>query len=244
MKIRIVPYKKGSKSARILAEKLSALLGYKVFRGWPKSNRRNISWGSTLWKPDTEWVNDPLKVNDARSKTKTFGILEGVCPIPPWTVSKEVATRWLSEGKTVLARSETGQAGSGIRVCTDSNDVPDAAFYSLYIKKKKEFRVHVFNGEVIAVYEKRRKVGKQADPLVRSHNRGWVFCKQNITEPDGLRDHAIAAVKALGLDFGGVDIIWNQKQNQCYVLEVNTAPGFSPQTGDAYAAAINHHYAD
>ncbi len=243
MKLRIIPYKRGSKGARLLAERLSSLLGYKVFRGKPKTNRRNISWGSILWKPNTEWVNDPAKVRIARNKIETFRVLEGVCPIPPWTEDKEVAAEWISAGKKVLARSPTGQAGSGICVCDDLTSLPDAPLYTLYIKKRKEFRVHVFNGQVIAVYEKRRKVGQHADPIVRSHNRGWVFCKQDLSEPDGLRDLAITAVGTLGLDFGGVDIIWNEHQNQCYVLEVNTAPGFSPTTGDAYATAIQSLYA-
>ena len=54
--------------------------------------------------------------------------------------------------------------------------------------------------------------------------------------PDPVRDTiAVNAVKALGLDFGAVDIIYNEKENQYYVLEVNTAPGLEGTTLIKYA---------
>jgi D-alanine-D-alanine ligase-like ATP-grasp enzyme len=37
------------------------------------------------------------------------------------------------------------------------------------------------------------------------------------------------------LDFGAVDIIYNAKRNECYVLEVNTAPGLEGTTVEKYA---------
>lgn len=240
MKLRIVPYKRGSRSARILAEKLSALVGYKVFRGKPRLSRKNIMWGSTIgFDPGLgSYVNHPEAVANARNKIWTFERLEGVCSIPPYTTDKAIAEGWIADGKTVLARTPSGQAGSGISVCTSDTGLVDAPLYTLYIKKRKEYRVHVINGQAVAVYEKRRKVGQQSDPIIRSHRRGWVFCKLNVSEPDGLRELAVNAVRALGLDFGGVDVIWNEKQNRCYVLEINTAPGLCNQTGDLYAAGI------
>jgi glutathione synthase/RimK-type ligase-like ATP-grasp enzyme len=48
----------------------------------------------------------------------------------------------------------------------------------------------------------------------------------------------LAAVSALGLDFGAVDIIWNEREDKCYVLEVNTAPGLQGSTLENYANAI------
>jgi len=49
---------------------------------------------------------------------------------------------------------------------------------------------------------------------------------------------ALAAVSALGLDFGAVDIIYNEHENQYYVLEVNTAPGLEGTTVEKYAEAF------
>lgn len=244
MKLRISPYKLGSKSAKLLAEKLSALKGYKVFRGPPKLNRRNILWGSTLgFDPGVGvYVNNPQSVATARNKLETFRRIEGVCSIPPYTTDKTVAEGWINSGKTVFARTLTGQAGSGIRVCNSDTGLVDAPLYTLYIKKRREYRVHVVNGQAIAVHEKRRKVGEQPDPMVRSHRRGWVFCKLDVWEPDGLREIAVNAVGALELNFGAVDVIWNEHHNQLYVLEINSAPGLCNQTADAYSAAIGNTY--
>jgi glutathione synthase/RimK-type ligase-like ATP-grasp enzyme len=46
------------------------------------------------------------------------------------------------------------------------------------------------------------------------------------------------AVAALGLDFGGVDVIWNERRQMAYVLEVNTACGLEGQTVNDYAEAF------
>jgi D-alanine-D-alanine ligase-like ATP-grasp enzyme len=42
------------------------------------------------------------------------------------------------------------------------------------------------------------------------------------------------------LDFGAIDIIYNESRDQAYVLEVNTAPGLTGQTIQSYADAFRH----
>jgi D-alanine-D-alanine ligase-like ATP-grasp enzyme len=63
-----------------------------------------------------------------------------------------------------------------------------------------------------------------------------------VVEPAGLRELGVAAVAAVGLDFGAVDIIWNQTQDRCYVLEINTAPGLCNTTCQKYAEAFTANY--
>jgi glutathione synthase/RimK-type ligase-like ATP-grasp enzyme len=242
MKIRLVPYKQFSKSAKILSEKLRDKLGYKVFRGMPRENRKNIFWG---WCQDLSWnrdsdINNPDKISVARDKLRTFQALEDHCPIPEYTTSKETAEGWINKGKIVLARKAIGQGGSGIVVCGGdySHDVPAADLYVQYIKKRKEFRVHVIDNQIVLVKEKRKARGVECNNIIRSHRRGWVHCSKDIEEPGDLREVARNAVKQLGLYLGAVDIIWNEKKNQCYVLEVNTAPGLCPTTAEAYADKI------
>ena len=46
---------------------------------------------------------------------------------------------------------------------------------------------------------------------------------------------ATKAVAALGLDFGAVDVIYNEKYGRAYVLEVNTAPGLGEGIAIMYA---------
>ena len=57
---------------------------------------------------------------------------------------------------------------------------------------------------------------------------------------DGIIEQSIAAVQHVGLDFGAVDIIYNQREDSSYVLEINTAPGLMGTTGERYAEAFGN----
>jgi len=245
MKLRIIPYKMSSSSAKNLAKRLTEKLGYKVWRSGPKAGAYiNLCWGYS--KPVTEYdlerfINFPPIVAAVRDKALAFKQLEiaGVSHVP-YTTAKEVAEDWLKKGKTVLARSVCGQGGSGIKVWeSDSGPLPEAPLYTQYVKKKQEFRVHVYMGDVICVQEKRKRKNEPVgNKLIRSHRHGWIFCLQDINEPDGLRVLGVDAVRACGLDFGAVDIIYNEHYNKLYVLEINSAPGLEGTTLEAYANAI------
>jgi glutathione synthase/RimK-type ligase-like ATP-grasp enzyme len=76
--------------------------------------------------------------------------------------------------------------------------------------------------------------------MVRNHVNGWVFCTQNVGIPDKALDYAVMAVAACGLDFGAVDIIWNESRQEAYVLEVNTAPGIEGSTLNLYAEVLKN----
>ena len=101
---------------------------------------------------------------------------------------------------------------------------------------------HVWKGTIIDVQEKRRRAGYvstgDGDSYIRNHHNGWVFCRADIEEPANLRTIARSAIGTLSLDFGAVDIIYNQKSNKLFVLEVNTAPGLEGTTLQKYTEAI------
>jgi glutathione synthase/RimK-type ligase-like ATP-grasp enzyme len=170
--------------------------------------------------------------------------VEGI-HIPEFTTERTVANDWLrKDGVAVVIRNKlSGHSGDGIVLVTDTNsEIPVAPLYVKYIKKQQEFRVHVAFGEVIDVQEKRQRKdmpeGFATNFQVRNHHTGWVYCREDITEPDGLRTMAIQATQALGLDFGAVDLIYNVKRNEVVCLEINTAPGLEGQTVDRYAEAF------
>lgn len=78
------------------------------------------------------------------------------------------------------------------------------------------------------------------DYQVRNHANGWIYARDAIDEPNAMvLEQAKLAITALGLDFGAVDIIWNQHRQMAYVLEVNTAPGLEGTTLIKYADAIS-----
>ncbi len=122
----------------------------------------------------------------------------------------------------------------------EQQDIPIAPLYVAYIPKKAEYRVHVLNGEAIDIQQKKKKRGFESDRNTRIRNvsNGYVYCRDDIAPPDGLANLAVSAVNALGYKYGAVDIVYNEKRNQLYVLEVNTRPGLTGTTLQKYCQAI------
>lgn len=114
--------------------------------------------------------------------------------------------------------------------------------YTKYIKKDGgEWRVHVVDGAIIDFAQKVRKSDAppektELERRVRSHNNGWIYARESRKLPDYAKEPALAAVKALGLDFGAVDIICHD--NKAFVLEVNTAPGVVATSVENYSKAL------
>ncbi len=96
----------------------------------------------------------------------------------------------------------------------------------------------MFKGSVIDYVEKKMKSGvKPENPYVRNVENGWVFCREDIAVFEDVKALAIEAIRALGLDFGAVDII-RTKKGRNYVLEVNTAVGMEGTTVEKYRTAL------
>jgi glutathione synthase/RimK-type ligase-like ATP-grasp enzyme len=134
--------------------------------------------------------------------------------------------------------------GKGIVVAEKAVDIVPAKVYTRYVRKKREYRVHVFQGRVIGSKRKiKPAAGNVGDAYVRSHDNGYRYiCDPAHPPTERTLTTAVAAVGALGLDFGGVDIAWIEKGDKPYVLEVNTAPGLTDMTGDWYAKAFKDKY--
>jgi hypothetical protein len=98
----------------------------------------------------------------------------------------------------------------------------------------KEFRAHVFRGNSIRISEKR------FDPEDR---RKYTTARPDPDLPKRyLRKAAKAAVAAVGLDFGAVDILASEDQTQVWVLEVNAAPGLGGSMPRLWAQTLIEHF--
>jgi len=200
------------------------------------------------------FINTLSAVRTATNKLLTFQRLveDPEIPIPEFTTDEPEAQRWYVDGAKVVGRRVlTGHSGEGI-VITDDFDYPaseggmdvvhmrevhgNIPLYVKYMKKKHEYRVHVI-GEHTDVQQKRKRQetpNEEVDYQVRNFANGWVYCREDLAIPLGMEDLAVRTVRQLGLDFGAVDIIWNQQQNLMTVLEVNSAPGLEGQTLEFY----------
>jgi hypothetical protein len=146
------------------------------------------------------------------------------------------------ECKTLFARQLINSTnGRGIvEFESNSPEYPRAPLYTEYIPKKAEYRFHVFNGEVIDIQQKKKKreFEHERDTRIRNLNNGYIYCRDGVVPPDGAANLAIRAVEACGYTYGAVDIIYNEKRDQSFVLEVNSRPGLMGTTLAKYADAI------
>lgn len=257
-KVKIFPWNPKSNGAR----ELSSELGVKrlknegsIFKG--TRDHTIINWGSSeipfSVQGSARIVNRPEKVSRVSNKLLFFQdqSSKGSARIPEFTPSREKAISWVREGKRVLARTKLrASGGKGIVFIEDdlSNWI-NAELYVVYKPKKSEFRIHIILGDVVTVQKKvLRKVddvGNNIDPKtidfrIRNVANGFIFQRQNIEVPNDIVEQAQKAIEASGLDFGAVDVIWNEKEGSAYVLEINCAPGLEGTTIQEYAEAFRN----
>lgn len=83
--------------------------------------------------------------------------------------------------------------------------------------------------------------------IIRNNDHGWGFHNMNdiANVPSDVIVQALRAVKAIGLDFGAVDVISTDEKYQdgtrkAYVLEINTAPGLRDKNLQLYADRLSN----
>lgn len=254
MRIVLFPYQIYSESSKalqeeIIANQVSCIRVYPDGNYIPRKGDLIINWGNSnwpLWGNKVKYImNTPHRVSEAINKLKCFRIISKAVSCPHFTSDKREIKQFIEyyDIREWVARTKLeGSGGEGIILFKDGEEIPDASLYVEYIRKKYEYRVHVFNGQVIDIQQKRKKRGEAVDKKIRNHANGWVFSREDIDDEFGQLDYikemAVGAVNELMLEFGAVDIIYNSKRNKSYVLEVNTAPGLAGQTVKSYANAI------
>ena len=243
-KVWVYPYKPGSNGARELARELGVKrIAHKnsKFRGNP--GKTIINWGARALPEEVgkcRIINSPEAVVKASDKLKFFENAE--CRKPEWFVHAQVASEYGEEnGVTIVARHVlNGHSGEGIELIEPGDYMPYAPLYTAYVPKKQEYRVHVFQGNVIDVQRKARNrdvPDEEVNWKVRNNANGFVFARNGDAlgdVPDDVLVQAQQAVASLGLDFGAADVIFNERSSLAYVLEVNTAPGLVGTTLENY----------
>lgn len=249
MAIKILPYKPASASAKDLATALGAKRIKHVggrYKGLPGDVV--INWGSTkpalfnAFRQRVRLLNPPEAIQVSVNKLKTFEKLkEADVQHPEWGTTKEWAEAIIRGGKKVVCRTNLeGYGGAGIVIAETNEELVNAPLYVRYVPKKEEYRVHVMDGEAFFVQRKARKMDVPDDQVnwkIRNLEGGFIYANQNVEAPQEVVNQAIAAVGALNLDFGAVDLIVTDR-GKCFTLEVNTACGLAGTTLDKYCEAF------
>lgn len=236
-RIRVLPYKTGSKSAKALA----TALGGKVLKIENSSFKSRpgdviINWGNSNC-PDFLYSTNIncMPLSSAASKLNFFKLMEveNSDIIPPfWTEPEAIP----DEAFPVVCRTIlNGHSGAGIHIASTRDALVPSPLYVKYIKKQEEYRVHCGKRDsdsvTIAVQRKARRLCHDfPNWQVRNHANGFVYVREGFTAPEAVVQAAHRALQAVSLDFGAVDVIWNAHEQRAYVLECNTAPGLSGTT--------------
>jgi len=185
-----------------------------------------IRWGSRTsvgYRPRETVVNSMESLRQNTDKLQTLRRLDNAgVPVPEYTTNRDEISDTF--GYPALGRAEQHTRGQDINLIlqwrdaylTDGND-----YFVEYVPTDLEYRMHVIDGEVVKIHEKRLRSDEDNHPFLRNHETGWIFVDPREQPPDS--QLAIDAVGALGLDFGAVDMIMGEDGNP-YVLEVNSAP--------------------
>ncbi len=245
MKLKLLPYKLGSKSAKELALLLSQKLGYKVWRVHPNYVKFNqefvVNWGCSE-RTAIVSLNQPLSVAVATDKKQALTLLKdrGIS-VPDFTTEMEVAKKWIIEdgARIVCRRILNGHGGMGITLAETADELIPAKLYTKHVKHKTEYRVHVMNGTIIDAQKKMKRNGVEVNnPYIRNYENGWIFAREGVQLPLDVENQSVNAVAALGLDFGAVDIGYREKEGKAFVFEVNTAPGLEGTTLTRYVEGL------
>jgi glutathione synthase/RimK-type ligase-like ATP-grasp enzyme len=209
----------------------------------PHKVSKVIRWGSTDSYSGLEHLpvlNSVKSIDNSSNKLKALQMFREAGISVPWFRYKgeEVHDKIPFP---VVGRTTYHQGGSGFQISRNISELErdfkncfGSSHWLELIPIYKEWRVHVFKGEVIGVSRKTDEgvEGRITNKYTRNHINGWRFIKCDVDlVQDRLKELAIASVGVLGLDFGAVDIILStgeestsSGEKRYYVLEVNSAP--------------------
>lgn len=188
-----------------------------------------VNWGATASRFGTKarWLNKGAFFN----KLEHLRLFHNAgVPVP------EVRMERPADGKWYARRLEH----------RDGNDLLQGLvrgdYYVRHVDTTREFRAHVFRGEVLRASLKVRsdrflEPGESANDVIRTGN-GWVFSERNYrSDVPTLCRASARAVETLGYDFGGVDV-GEQPDGSPIVFEVNSAPWLGGEMQRSYAERI------
>lgn len=253
MRFKVYPYKQGSRSAKMLAAALEGKVLKRVNSKYvPRAGDVVINWGSSELPDFGAATVHNKQVDVAQCKLASFlAFKEKGVKIPPfWTDKGDIP----DSAFPVMCRTKLrGHSGDGIVIANTREGLVDAPLYTQYMKKKHEYRVHIMRSpdpdpdvtQFLAFFIQRKaKKNGVTNPnwQVRNLAGGFSFKEVNYNDvPSCVIAEAYKAMDALNLDFGGVDVIYNENTGAAYVLEVNSACGLEERTADNYAGVF---YAD
>jgi len=184
-------------------------------------------------------INENLNKRNAHQKMIASNVNTPIL----WTSWQEAKAKAKELKCKILRRKLHHTQGKDILCLKPTDFLPRnkrSGYYTQLLNKDAEFRFHMMSGKCIGLAQKKPEAN--ANPLIWNHENGWVFeyiskeDREDTPHFEAMVTQANLAMKALGLDFGAVDLI--MVKSKPYILEVNTAPSLY-DTGRYAKAMIN-----
>jgi glutathione synthase/RimK-type ligase-like ATP-grasp enzyme len=202
-----------------------------------------IRWGCTCNLPEGKVLNSAKAIHQVADKLGFRRVLNKaeLCP-------KTWFDKYLPHdvGKVVL-RTRTHHQGRGLWVY-DANSLalglkmidlgPNGFYVNKFIDKVAEYRVCVVQGRAVWVTV---KTPGNPNDVAWNVNKGGRFDNVRWDDwPLKAVKKSIEAFNLSDLDFGGVDVMVD-KEGECYILEINSAPSLtSPYRQECMAKAFDY----
>lgn len=185
------------------------------------------------------WGSPSLNSNCRSDKVRRMQAMDhsGV-RLVPWAIGKDAHNLSLP----LFARKLYGMGAKDLMPVFQREEIDwrlaaGWQWFSTILPIEQELRLWVWRGEVLQAFEKVMDRPEQYTAMGRNFGQGFEFRPVTLESGDPARQ-ALKAVRALGLDFGAVDMITTPSFGGAYVLEVNTAPGAIRSGAQATLAAL------
>lgn len=216
---------------------------------WRRANRRPpdrdhnlvLRWGNSYLPTsiNSQEINNRDAVATATDKLSMINYLdraEGV------TIPEMVLFPMDNDHSHVLVDGHGYYRNRADKVHYRNHPVEGDKYVLKPIDKVREFRVHIFNGKTLGVYE---KIPKEEGVMIYKNancdfKRLDMGNKEQRHGVNGVRPMAKAAVNYLGLLFGGVDVLMDDESN-IFVTEVNSAPALNELNVDRWGESIQQY---
>jgi len=227
-KVLLKRTKKTNVTANLLAEKINNIEGFKAIALKEEELKNDTvkkiieveNYFEVPWGIKREKLDDIKKIRDKMIDVHIKG----------------EERDWQPDDFPRVVRKGAHQGGNNFKICFTKQKLEKLydegyAYSTKFIEDNREFRVFVFNGKSIKFTEK--KPTEETNPInpIKNYANGYRFFA---VENDGtvkkkkIRQLAKDVIEELGFLFGAVDILVPvDDPDQCYVLEVNTAPSMS-----------------
>lgn len=225
--LKVVVARAAQKTGKLLAELLKKQ-GVKLTLDGSKADGI-VSYGVRLEQGKKPMLNANAGNTDKFRELKT--LKKGGVRVPQfWDINSAIP---LGGGKQYVARKFHHMGGRDVRLMTTEKGLRIRRangwnYVTKFIPSTREFRCWIYRRRHLRTYEKVKTRNVKVNPLrelARNHNNGYGFIMLHADRvPRPAVEQAIAAIEAMQLDFGAIDILLGN-DGKYYVLEVNTAPG-------------------